>query len=741
MRREPALAALLGLVAAVSSPGSAAQGPETPAPSSPAAHLEAPHRPRIGLALAGGGAKGAAHIGVLQTLEELNVPIDFIAGTSMGAIIGGLYASGMSADELRDTILAVDWDDALTDEPARRHLSFRRKEEERRYRIDLDAGLRRGRIRFPSGLRSGQKLGFLLQRLTLGSSAISDFDELPIPFRAVATDIHTGDPVVLDHGSLPTALRASMAIPGVFTAVELEGRTLVDGGISNNVPVDVVRAMGADVVIAVDLRLPEPEEIESYVQIAGQLTTLLTQKNMEARLEQADIVIHPEIEGYTTLGFDKVGELVELGRVEAGRSSAELLPLAIPAEPYALHRAAQRRAAPPPPVVASVRFAGNQRVDERVLRPLVRVEPGETLDYLELDRSLLEIYGLGYFQQVSFTLEAETTGGGAVLVIHVLEKPWGPNYLKAGLTTSTGVEAGEGQVDLLLNLTSAPLNRRGAELRTDLILGAQQLLASELYQPLGFRRRWFVAPRAGLRRHDLGFFEDGQEVAVLDVRSAGIAADLGRQLGSSAEARLGLFGEWVNLNVDTGGVEIPDDKATNAGIAAKWTLDRLDTAGIPRDGTAADLRASRTLDLLGSDDEHTRIDLALGVWQQLGRGIGFATLQGGLSPGGDLPVYAQFEVGGLFSLSGFDDRELLGNEYGVARLGYYHHLLSRKALFAGGWLEAGNVWTSEDELGEDTIGAATAALLYDWTFGPVVLAYGRTDTGDDKVYLAVGRSF
>ncbi len=697
-----------------------------------------PTRPRIGLALAGGGARGAAHVGVLEMLEELHVPVDYVAGTSMGAIIGGLYAGGLSADELREALLAIDWADALSDSPRRQDLSFRRKEDDRRYLFDLEGGIRGSRLRFPSGLRSGQKLGFLLQHLTLGAASTDDFDRLPIPFRAVATDIHTGDPVVLGHGSLATALRASMAIPGVFTAVELDGRTLVDGGISNNLPVDVVRAMGADVVIAVDLRLPPPEEIASYLQITGQLTQLLTQKNMEARLAQADVVIHPDVDGYTTMGFDKVAELCDLGRRQAELQADELRRLAIPAEEHARLRAAQRRAAPPPPVIRAIRFAGNERVDERVVRPLVRVELGEPLDFADLESSLLGIYGLGYFQQVSFALAGE--GSERELVIEMMEKPWGPHYLRAGIASSSEATATEASFNFLLNLTSAPLDRHGAELRNDLVLGSELSLVSELYKPLSFGRNWFVAPRGGVRYHDVPFFEDGREIVTLGVRNFAAAVDLGYQFGQYAEARLGVRSEWVDAKVKRGQGELADDSVQAAGWETRWTLDRLDDGGIPTVGAYAQLSAFHATDALGSDEEYTQVALDVADWQSVGRGVLFGSLSGGLSPGSDLPIYAQFDLGGLLSLSGFADRELLGQEYGVARAGYYHRL-NKRSLYAGGWLEAGNVWPSGDDVGtSDLITAFTAALLLDSKLGPVILAYGRAEGGDDKLYLSIGRS-
>jgi NTE family protein len=696
-----------------------------------------PARPRIGLALAGGGARGAAHVGVLQMLEQLHVPVDYVAGTSMGAIIGGLYAAGLSADELREALLAIDWADALSDSPRRQDLSFRRKEDDRRYLFDLEGGIRDSRLRFPSGLRSGQKLGFLLERLTLSAASTDDFDRLPIPFRAVATDIYTGDPVVLGHGSLATALRASMAIPGVFTAVELDGRTLVDGGISNNLPVDVVRAMGADIVIAVDLRLPPPEEMASYLQITGQLSQLLTQKNMEVRLAQADVVIHPDVAGYGTMGFDKVAELCDLGRRQAEAQADELRRLAIPAEDHARLRAAQRRAAPPPPVIRAIRFAGNDRVDERVVRPLVQVDVGEPLDFADLERSLLGIYGLGYFQQVSFALAGE--GSERELVIEMMEKPWGPHYLRAGVASSSEATAPDASFNLLVNLTSAPLDRRGAELRNDLVLGSELSLSTELYQPLSFRRNWFVAPRGGLRYHDVPFFEDGREVVTFGIRNAEAAVDLGYQFGHYAEARLGVRSQWVRAKVKRGQGELADDSVQAAGLETRWTLDRLDNGGIPTAGAYAQLSAFHATDALGSDEEYTQVALGVADWKSVGRGVLFGSLAGGVSPGSDLPIYAEFDLGGLLSLSGFADRELLGQEYGVARAGYYHRLRG-KSLYAGGWLEAGNVWASGGDFGSDLITTITAALLLDSRLGPVILAYGRAEDGDDKVYLSIGRS-
>ncbi|TNF84970.1 MAG: patatin, partial [Acidobacteria bacterium] len=311
-----------------------------PAPG-PAA--EDPGRPKIGLALAGGGAKGVAHVGVLQVLEELNVPIDYIAGTSMGAIIAGLYASGLSPDEMEEVLLEIDWIDTLEDETQRKDLAFRRKEEQRRYAMNLQLGIKKSGIVWPTGLKTGQKLYFMLQSLTLPVADVEDFDRLPTPFRAVATDIHTGEAVVLSHGNLATAMRASMAIPTVFTPVSLDGRLLVDGGLSNNVPVDVVSAMGADVVIAVDVGAPLTDrQVESMIQVYQQTMRFLTRRNMEPQLAAADLVITPPgVAQYGTLQFGASKKFLATG-VEGARENEEALRRwAVSPEEYQRHQEAR----------------------------------------------------------------------------------------------------------------------------------------------------------------------------------------------------------------------------------------------------------------------------------------------------------------------------------------------------------------------------------------------------------------
>jgi len=269
-------------------------------------------RPKIGLALSGGGAKGLAHIGVLQKLEEWDIPVDYVAGTSMGSVVGGLYAAGLSPDEIEEAVLSIDWTDLLQDHPERRYRSFRRKEEDRLYLLDFEFGLKGLKLRSSLGFLQGQKLNNMLRQFTQRAAGIVDFDELPVPFRAVATDIVTGEMVVLDSGDLPAAIRASMAIPGVFTPVEIGDRLLVDGGTARNMPVDVVRAMGADIVIAIDISAPlsDREQLRSSLAITSQTIGFLTRLNVEEQLPLADLVLRPAVAGVGTLDFSDPTKII-----------------------------------------------------------------------------------------------------------------------------------------------------------------------------------------------------------------------------------------------------------------------------------------------------------------------------------------------------------------------------------------------------------------------------------------------
>jgi len=462
--------------------------------STGALHADAT-RPRIGLALSGGGAKGFAHVGVLKVLEEMHVPIDYVAGTSMGAVVGSLYASGMSPDEIEREFLAINWDDALTDATSYRQLSHRRKEDRSNYPSTTEFGFKDKRIRTSIGIRTGQKLTFLLARYLLPQLDERDFSKFPIPFTAVAADLATGEPVILPGGNIAEAVRASMSIPAVFTPVEIDGRLLVDGGIAANVPVDVVRAMGADIVIAVDIAQPlyEKEELKSTLTIVDQLSTMLTRKNMAPQLERADIVISPDVRGISTFAFGDVASIIPLGVVATTEKRGDLEPYAIDPAEYAGLIEGKRVAREREVMVDEIRIVGNEFVNAAFLIERLEVSIGKPLDLDALERDIAWLYGSDDFVGIHFGLDR--VGDQTALVIRVQEKPWGPKYLRAGLTLAANTVQNV-EVNLLFNSTIRWINERGAEWRSDLRLGRDPAIRTEIYQPYRFDRPGFV--RAGI---------------------------------------------------------------------------------------------------------------------------------------------------------------------------------------------------------------------------------------------------
>lgn len=737
-RRRRHLAALALSAAALGSPAMAAD----PA-ASPAEDPAASPRPRVGIAFAGGGAKGCAHIGVLRVLDEMRIPVDYAAGTSMGAIIGGLYASGMDADQLEEVVLTVDWADALVDTPSRKDLVFRRKDDDLRYIQDVEAGIGRGGLTFPTGLRSGQKLNYLLRRFTLPVRTVRDFDELPVPFRAVATDISTGEMVVLEGGDLARALRASMAIPSLFSAVEIDGRLLVDGGVTNNVPVDVVRAMGADVVIAIDLGGEPKSEAQvgrSFLTILSQTLGMLTRSNMVPRLADADLVMSPETGAYGILEFDAAAAIIEAGEAEARRFAAELAALAVSEEEYAAWKASRRREPDPLPVVTAVRFEGNRRVDDRVIAGLIGLAPGAPFSAETARDDLARIFGLGDFESID--VELIPAGAGAEVVYQLREKPWGPHYLRFGLFFEVD-DQGSNSLSVLAQVNSTRLNALGAEWKSELQLGPDRVLRTELYQPLSFERGWFVLPAVELRDRRIPIFTGGEEVAELGVESIEARLDLGYTFGRYGELRLGAAYASADVGRESG-VPPPDVEARlgehidRGALLFDATADRLDSAKLPKDGSRVALTALAALEALGSDAEYAKVELHASRYHTWGRNTVFGNLAGGSSLDDPLPAYEQFPLGGLFSLSGFESFELTGDHYGLLRAGYYRRI--SKLFHLGGYVEVADVGPEIDQLADDPVVALTALLVADTVAGPLYAGLGTADGGETTLYLLFGRS-
>lgn len=576
--------------------------------------LAAEARPKIGLVLSGGAARGLAHIGVLKALDEQGIQIDAIAGTSMGAVVGGLYASGYTPAELERIALEMDWQQALSDAPPRKDVPFRRKQDDRDFLVKQKISFRDdGTLGLPLGVIQGQNLAMVLESLLVHTSDNRDFDKLAIPFRAVSTDIATGEKVVFRKGHLPQAIRASMSIPAVFAPVEIDGRLLVDGGMVDNIPVDVARDMGVDVVIVVDIGNPlrDRKDLSTVLDVMNQSITLMTRKNSEAQLatlKPGDVLIQPPLSGYGTTDFGRVPQLIDAGyratTVLAARLAELRKPKDLNSEALDVARTPNQRK----PVIDAIRVENNSKVSDEVIRHYIRQPLGTRLDLGRLQDDMSTLYGLDYFDQVQYRVVKEKKLN--TLVIHATGKKGGTDFLRLGLNLSDDMR-GESTFNLGGSYRMNGLNRLGAEWLTRVQLGDRQELYSEFYQPLDVGSRYFVAPFLFHEAQNVDVTEDNDPLLRYRLERYGYGLNVGRQIANNGEIRLGAVQAYGKADVRIGDPSLPDIDFTEGYYELKYSFDTVDDVNFPHEGEEIGLTMRRYDKSLGSDDSYRQWDLRL----------------------------------------------------------------------------------------------------------------------------------
>jgi NTE family protein len=735
VRRLATAAIALPLLVATSTDAS---GAEEPAPG-----------PRVGLVLSGGGARGFAHVGVLEVLEELRIPVDVIAGTSMGAVVGGLYAQGLSPRELVSVVEDIDWTTAFHDQPPRRELSFRRKRDDFDFLTNLRLYIKDWKIALPRGLIEGQKITNILGELTLPAATVRDFDALPIPFRAVATDANTGEAVILGDGDLARALRASMAIPGIFSPVEIDDRLLVDGGVSKNLPVDVARDLGADIVIAVDIGTSPADSaaVKSAFSIGGQTLTVLMYRNTREQIDLLgadDVLIRPDMAGITTASFEKGREGIAQGAAAAREMASGLTRLSV--SRVAFDAYLERRAAVPraPPVIDSVRLDNRSALDDRVIQKRLHTQTGAPLDVERLQKDLAALYGEGVFDRVIFSVDE--TGQGKELVVHAIGKETGRNFLRFGLNLETNFQ-GESLFNLGVLGTRMPVNRLGAELRTRLQVGESTGVELEFYQPLDFGSRFFISPELVFTNGNRNLFVNDERVGELRVKDLKTAIALGWQPSNWLELRVGAGYSKFDSELLIGDPSIPAVGFEGVNAGSRLRIDTLDNTRFPRRGGLLSLEGLWIKETGGNGG-------AFGL-VRLGAGHSFSFGENTISPsirigtvwdeGADLPV---FSLGGFLRLSGLvpDERagpnQLFGSVVAYRRIANPRFFTLQLPLYVGGSVEAGNTFDElRDVEASALIVAGSAFLGVDTPLGPLYLAYGIAEGDRHSGYLFLGQRF
>jgi NTE family protein len=714
-------------------------------------------RPRICLVLSGGGARGMAHIGVLKVLEQLKVPIDCIAGTSVGAVVGGLYAGGMTAGEIDATMRSVDWQEAFRDAPPRRDLAFRRKQDDRNFLVRLPLGLKHGRILLPKGFIQGEKLQETLRKLTLRFAADTDFDRLPTPFRAVATDLVTGDAVLMDRGDLAIAMRASMSAPGVFAPVEYAGRVLVDGGLAENLPINVARAMQADILIVSDVSYPlqSREQLNSALAISNQMLAILVRKDSDrqkASLGTQDVLIEPALGGTPSTDFTLPDRTIAAGESAARGMAERLASLGISDAAYRTYVARRAAGAVAAPIIKFVRVDPDSKRYEKTILGEMQPLVGKPLDLDLVAARITELYGLGDFETLDYNLVQEGTGEeqDTGIEVRARRKSWGPNYIRFGLSLQDDFQ-GNTRYNAETRFLLTEMNSLGAEWMTDVQIGYDPKIYSEFYQPLDASRTWFVAPSARIEARDLPVYSKDVEIADYRAREAESDIDFGRELGNWGEIRMGFH----RLNGETheryGDPDLVVQTYNNGEYFLKFSYDRLDNVDFPRDGQTFSLQWDAYRTNLGSDFAFDKVQAdwlmarsfernTVVLWASAGE-----TVDGNIKPT-DLQDF--YSLGGFLSLSGLAPLALTGPNYAIARAIYIRKIgrggegFLEFPAYIGMSFEVGNTWDRRSEI---SLGSArkdaSLFLGFDTFLGPLYLGTGYDSSGNSALFLFLGRTF
>jgi NTE family protein len=708
-------------------------------------------RHSIGLVLSGGGARGGAHIGVLKALEELHVPVDYLAGTSIGAVVGGFYVAGMTVSELEQLVESLEWERAFLNATPRQLKSFRRKRDDDLFLVDQKPGLAGGELRLPLGLVQGQVIDTIISRETLRASEVHDFDKLMIPFRAVAGDIATGEAVVLRSGSLARSLRASMSIPAAIAPIEIDGRLLVDGGIAMNLPVDVAHDMGADTIIAVDVSSPllERDSLRSVVDITTQLTNLLTRagtQEQQRKLKPDDILLRPEFdEDLSSVSFAKMGDAIQAGYDAVMMHRGEFERLALGEAEYAAYLESRKDPRMHElPVVDFVRLDNHGPVaDSIVATRLGDIKVGEPLNVDDVERAMDKVYGLEYYQNVRYGLVDD--GGKTGLEVELDERSWGPNYVQLGVEYSSA-----GNEDALFGLAASYLgtaiNDRGGEWRATLVVGDEPALLTELYQPFGRKGLFFYAPALRLESNQFNLFSGDERVLEAQRRQATLEFAAGRELPSWGEYRFGIREASGSFKLRVGDASLlPPEDFRLGEFFGRFSVDTMDSVSFPRQGTLASVewQGSRQRGL-SADADFDQLLVSAAHAKTWGRHTILTSLRYDATVSGVAPVSQLFRMGGFFDLSGINRNELSG-QY-AARLGasYYRRIgdFVLFPAFAGVTLEVGNTWESRGDISlKSSIVGGSFWGGISTPIGPVYVGYGRAEGGADAFYVSLGRVF
>jgi len=704
-------------------------------------------RPKLGLVLEGGGALGLAHIGVITWMEEHHIPVSYVAGTSMGGLVGGIYATGRSPAEVRELINGIDWDQVLSGETPFTDLSFRRKQDAHEVPGSLEFGLRKG-LQFPAGFNTGEQVDLILDRVALPYSELPTFNDLPIPFACVATDLVSGKPHVFHDGSLSLAMRSTMSLPGIFSPVRSGDHLYADGGLLNNIPIDVARDMGADVVLGIHLEtepLNPKATLPSY-GVLGQSISVMIAANELRSMEQADILVTVPLQKYTTLDYDKADAIIKVGYDAAAAKAAVLAAYSVsPAEweEYLAVRNSRRKSVPIPTFVEVT--GTSSPVMKQGMEKQLSGLAGKPIDTQKLDQDMMSIIGQGRFTTSTYSMVEKDGQQG--LQVQTEQKTYAPPIVRP-LILIDGSDYNNVLFSIGARVTFLDFGSYRSELRTDVVVGSQYLLDTEYYHPYTPSSNWFIAPRAGLNSQQLNIYSGNTLQASYRLREFLGGIDTGYAFGRTGELRLGYEGGYQKIYPEIGNVPtLPTTSGATGDVRIQYQLTTLDQPVIPRSGVS----------LLAYTKGYTVNPAAPGPFPvtevqaqdffRLNKPSSiFLAAYGGSTYGYKAGVPA-FSLGGSQRLVAWSTNELLTNQYFLGQIGYIRELAHLPPLLGStvdflGVLEVGKTYKlpngpSPPNLPMD----AAAGLLVNTIFGPVLVAGSVGDYGHARFYFRIGRVF
>jgi len=713
-----------------------------------ASNAASAQRPKVGLVLQGGGALGLAHVGVITWLEEHHIPVDYIAGTSMGGLVGGVYATGHNAAEMRQIVNGIPWDQVMAGTTPFQDLSFRRKQDARDYPNSLQFGIHKG-IEFPGGLNSGQQVSLVLDKIAMPYSEIKSFNDLPTPFACVATDLISGKAKVFRDGSLGLALRSTMSLPGIFTPVRSDGAVYADGALLQNIPIEVAKQMGAELTLGIHLEeapIPADASLSSFA-VLGQSISVMISANELRSMEQANLLISVPVQKWNALSFDDADAIIMAGYDAAAKQSRMLMTLAVDDatwKQYLAGRESRVRTNPVPTFVAVEGVKGP--LSERVEKQTADLV-GKPINFDELDQEIMRLKGTERYSSLSYEL-VERNGKQGIL-IKTSETEVGPPVVRP-LILIDGSSLKNVTFNMGARVTWFDIGGFRSEWRNDIILFSDYGLKSEYYHPFNPLSHWFIAPRALAENNPLYIYDNNELVSTYRRSNLGGGVDVGYQFGRTGELRLGYEGGWEQFERQVGNPnELPSFSGGYGASKVQYKLDRLDDPVIPRKGQAfqgdfywfnASPAAPKPYPVLEAAGQvFFKLNEPTSIFLNGRAGTTFNYTTG-------IP---QFSLGGSRWLTAYGTNELLMDKYFLFQLGYLRQLAKLPPLLGGGVYflgvyEASQVYGPPSSMVNKASGFptdASAGLVVNTIFGPVEVAYAYGDTGHHKVFFRVGRLF